>query len=130
MTPIEQELCSEISKAVELIVAASYSAATKALDQAFGRGVRESRTNLSVKRRSLPTSAVRRSQEELAELTRQLHQAICDAPGQLMSTLAAQLGSTPQHLQTPVARLKAERLIKTVGQRQSTCYFPKSASGA
>lgn len=131
MTPIEQELCAEISRAVERIVAASHCAATKALDQAFGRGLGEPRAGDATKRRRKPRrSAARRTKEELAELEKQLSRAICDMPGQSMAVLAEQLGATPRELHRPAAQLKSEGLVKTVGQRQFMRYFPRSPRAA
>ncbi len=126
MNSIERELGDEISKAVGQIVSASHTAAIKALDQAFDRGRGAGRASRSSARPK--TSGVvtvpRRTSEEIASLKQQLYQIVCAMPGEAMAVLAKQIDSTPKELQVPIARLKAEGLLKTVGQRQAMRYFP------
>lgn len=131
MTPIEQELGAEISKAVDLIVAASHAAAMKALDAAFGRGSTMPRATITSSARQITArpQTTRRSSEQIQILKDSVYQALCSSPGQTMSVLAEQVGTTPRQLQVPIARLKAEDLIRSVGQRPSVRYFPRN-SGA
>lgn len=131
MIPIEQELGNEIASAVEQIVAASHAAATKAIDQAFHRRCEEnsSRTNNGAsKANAARGQAPRRTPEQLQGLMDSVYQMLCGTPGQTMAALAEQVGSIPVKLQVPMARLKAEGLVRSVGQRQSTRYFPKNNS--
>lgn len=130
MNSIEQELGNEIFKAVEQIVAASHTAATKALDEAFGRKRRATRaTSNTSSRAAVGRQAARRSPEEIQALKDSLYQALCDTPGQLMVELAKKMGTTRSQLDFPIARLKAEGLIRCAGPRRSMRYFPRS-SGA
>jgi hypothetical protein len=130
VTSIEQELGNEIFKAVEQIVAASHTAATKALDEAFGRKRRATRAGSNTSSRaSVGQKAPRRSPEEIQELKDSVYQALCGTPGQLMVELAKEVGRTRSQLDFPIARLKAEGLIRCAGPRRSMRYFPRS-SGA
>ena len=124
---IEQDLAEEITQSVERIVAASHSAAVMALDRAFNRGKQRSGRRGAGRpiSNSEPRPATRRrTREEMAVLERRLHQVVCADPGQAMSVLAPRLEMSPRDLQVPTARLKASGLIRTVGQRQFTRYFP------
>lgn len=130
MTSIEQELGKEISKAVEQIVSASHAAATKALNEAFGRKHHATRAGSNTSRRAaVAQKAPRRSPEEIQVLKDSVYQSLRDTPGQLMVELAKELGTTRSQLDFPIARLKAEGLIRCAGPRRSMRYFPRS-SGA
>ncbi len=126
MISIERELGDEISKAVGKIVAASHTAAIKALDQAFDRGRGAGCTSRASGRPKAPrvVAVSRRSSEEIVVLKQRLYEIVCEMPGEAMAVLAKQIESTPGELQVPIARLKAEGLLKTVGQRQAMRYFP------
>lgn len=69
-------------------------------------------------------SPARRSPEELATLKNRLHKAVQKNPGKSMSELAKKLKSTSKQLQLPMRNLKSEGVVKPVGQRSSTRYFP------
>lgn len=125
MTPIEQELGKEISKAVEQIVAASHAAAMQALDAAFHRGS-PTRAVSSSRQNTASPQTTRRSSEQIQVLKDSVYQALCSSPGQTMSALAEQVGSTTRQLQVPIARLKAEDLIRSAGKRPSVRYFPRN----
>ena len=122
MVSIERELGDEIAKAVGQIVVASHAAAIKALDQAFDRGPGAGRTG---RPKALSVATVsRRSSEEITDLKQRLYEIVCEMPGEAMAVLATQIESTPRDLQVPIARLKAEGRLKTVGERQAMRYFP------
>lgn len=55
---------------------------------------------------------------------------LCRNPGETMTTLAPQVGSSPRALQVAVARLKRTGRVRAVGQRQHTRYFPMTATTA
>lgn len=129
MTPIEQELGEEIFKAVDLIVAASHVVAVKALDAAFDRGRSVPRAASSSRKTTARPQTTRRSSEQIQVLKDSVHEVLCGSPGQTMSALAEQMGTTSSQLQVPIARLKAEDLIRSAGKRPSVRYFPKN-SGA
>lgn len=128
MKQIAQKLEAEIAKAVSLIITASHAAALEALDDAFGLGQQRRQRGPATAPRRLETqrasAAPRRSATEIQALEQKLLQAVWENPGEPMSILAPRVGATPSQLQVPVARLKANRKIKTVGERQFTRYFP------
>ena len=66
----------------------------------------------------------RRTPEELSALGERLYSAICAKPGETMTVLATQLGTTPRRLERPVARLKRAGRVRSVGERSQTRYFP------
>jgi hypothetical protein len=68
--------------------------------------------------------APRRAPEELAALGERFYSAVCATPGETMTFLAAQLGTTPRRLQRPVAHLKRAGRVRSVGERSHTRYFP------
>lgn len=67
----------------------------------------------------------RRSPEELEALTLKTLAAIRKAPGLRAEELAAALGVSTKELVRPVAKLFAQKAVKTTGQRRGTKYFPK-----
>lgn len=121
MESIEEKLVKEISLAVEQIVNASHAAAVQALDQAFRRTPASVVSPKPLQRRAKP---VRRCPAELATLRTVLHNAVCESPGETMLVLAKELGSSPRELHLPMAVLKSERRVKSVGFRRATRYFP------
>ena len=126
MSSIERELGDEISKAVGQFFAASHTAAIKAIDQAFDQGRGTGRTSRPASRPKTAgvVTVPRRTSEEIAVLKKRLYEIVCERPGEAIVVLAKQITSTPKELQVPIARLKAEGLLKTVGQRQAMRYFP------
>lgn len=67
----------------------------------------------------------RRSLEELEALTLKTLAAIKKAPGLRAEELAAALGVSTKELVRPVAKLFAQKAVRTTGQRRGTKYFPK-----
>ncbi len=139
MKHIAQKLEVEMAKAVSLIVAASHAAALEALNEAFGVGQlqgkrstepgqprRTARTSAAPRRRSRAgrTPTPRRSSAEMRALEERLLQEVWATPGEGMGVLSPRVGASPTQLQVPVARMKAARKLKTVGERQFTRYFP------
>jgi len=131
MKSLESVINEEMALAVERIVRASRSAALAAFEQHFDRlgeqpqrqqatPLRATTTGKRMKKRATP----RRSSEEITSLSNRFLAVVRSEPGKPMSALAPQVGVKPSELQVPVARLKAAKKLKTVGQRHLTCYFP------
>ena len=59
-----------------------------------------------------------------------LYEVVCAHPGETMQRLSPKVGETAQTLQVPIARLKKEGRIRTVGNRQFTSYFPMARAEA
>jgi hypothetical protein len=72
----------------------------------------------------------RRASEEIASLSERLYAAICAHPGAAMATLASELGVPARELNRPVTQLRRAGRVRSVGQRQSTRYFPMAAKAA
>ena len=60
----------------------------------------------------------------MAGLSERLYGAVCTNPGALMTVLAAHVGATPRELNRPALILRRAGRVRSVGQRQSTRYFP------
>jgi hypothetical protein len=60
----------------------------------------------------------------MAALGERLYQEVCAKPGETMSVLAADLGSSWQELSRPMSHLKRDGRVRSVGQRHLTRYFP------
>jgi hypothetical protein len=66
----------------------------------------------------------RRTPAQVAERGDRFYKVLCAHPGETMTVLAAKVGSSPQELHRPVARLKRAGRVRSVGPRQLTRYFP------
>jgi hypothetical protein len=65
-----------------------------------------------------------RSPQEIAELGERFYEVLCAHPGESMTVLAEKVGVCARELHHPVKRLKRAGRVHSVGQRQSTKYFP------
>ena len=76
----------------------------------------------------------RRSPEEVSALAESLYELVRVKPGESMVTFAAELGARARDLHRPMATLKESGRVRSVGERNRTCYFPavggESASSA
>ena len=120
-TPTFEDLSRQIEHVVQEHIAASRQAAAAALDRAFGAAGNPARSAGSARREA---TSRRRAPSEMAEVAEQLYQAVCAKPGEPMSVLAADLGSSWQVLSRPMAHLKRNGRVRSVGQRHLTRYFP------
>ena len=76
-------------------------------------------------RRSAPSSrTARRSRTELDEACEQLCKLVRARPGESMVTLAGEMGMPMSTLQRPMAKLRADGRVRSVGERHLTRYFP------
>jgi hypothetical protein len=124
-----EELTQQIEELVARYVAESCRAVRDAVERAFGTAARaptvgKPSASGSRARRSTGT---RRSPNELAQLGAQLHELVRARPGESMIAFAAELQVPVRALQRPMAALKDEGKIRSVGQRNSTRYFPTVA---
>ena len=70
-----------------------------------------------------------RTPAQVAELGDRFYEVLCAHPGESMTVLAAKVGASPTELHRPVALLKRAGRVRSVGQRQSTRYFPMVGDG-
>ena len=66
----------------------------------------------------------RRSATELDGLCTKLHQLVSARPGESMVVFAEELGEAVRDLQRPMAKLKADSRVRSVGERSMMRYFP------
>ena len=70
--------------------------------------------------------AKKRAPDEIAAITERLYRAICEQPGETMSTFSHVAESNPKALSVPVKRLIEEGRVRTVGERSQRRYFPSA----
>jgi hypothetical protein len=61
---------------------------------------------------------------ELEEICEGLSKLVRARPGESMARLAVDMGETVLTLQLPMAKLRAEGRVRSVGERHLTRYFP------
>ena len=66
----------------------------------------------------------------MSALSERLYAAICAHPGAAMCVLAAEVGATARELNRPATQLRRAGRVRSVGQRQSTRYFPMATKPA
>lgn len=74
--------------------------------------------------------APRRAPAELVALGERFYAVLCRQPGELMTTLAPQVGVAPRVLQVAVARLRRAGRVRAMGKRQQTRYYPLTTAPA
>lgn len=120
------DLCSRIEALVQEHIAASHKAAMAALQRAFSNGPMLSTPAVRGRRASSPV--VYRSREALIELQDAIYERLKVNPGLGAVELAARLGTTSKEMSGPMAKLKKAGLVRSVGQRTATRYFPVTPS--
>lgn len=120
------DLCARIEALVQEHIAASHKAAMTALQRAFANAPGSSRQAVRGRRASSPV--VYRSRETLVELQDAIYERLKVNPGLGAAELAAQLGTTSKEMSGPMAKLKKAGLVRSVGQRTATRYFPVTPS--
>lgn len=120
----------QLANAIESLVA-SYidevrQAAQQALERSLCRPVQARRPAKStVHRPSAPRLATkRRTAAELDETCEKLCALVRARPGESIITLAQDMGASAGTLQRPMAKLRAEGRIRSVGERHLMRYFP------
>lgn len=105
----------EVRRAVQLAVESSLSRGAATTRRGKTKDVRADQQR---------AAKTRRSAGALDELCDKLHQCVCARPGELTTVLANELGCTVRDLQRPMAKLRAQGRIRSVGQRNLMRYFP------
>ena len=94
---------------------------------------RKAATRSTAKRKSTAGSKgkrIRRSPEQLAKTQDKILTHIKANPGCRMEDMTAALGEDAYTLRGPLNQLKADKQIKTKGQKRATAYFVAGAGGA
>ncbi len=121
---------ARLADAIEALVASYIEevrvAAEQAVSRSLGRPVVATRTSKSSSHRSgsRRSATTRRSQAELDQVCEALHKLVRARPGESMVAFATELGATVRMLERPMAKLKAEGRVRSVGQRHLMRYFP------
>lgn len=72
----------------------------------------------------------RRTPAQVHALGERFYELLCKKPGSTMAVYSAELGVTSSELHRPVALLKRAKLVRSVGERQATRYFPLPLAGS
>jgi hypothetical protein len=120
----------QLADAIESLVASYMDevrlAAQRAVERSLTRGaVSRPPSKVSDARRAAPRSrTARRSRTELDEACEELCKLVRARPGESMVTLAGAMGMPMSTLQGPMAKLRADGRVRSVGERHLTRYFP------
>ena len=123
-TTSSQALAERIERLVQEHIAASRKSAQEALERGFAAAVGARRTSAPRQVTKSAGSGKRRAPDEVAALGERIYQAVCAKPGESMTVLAAELGSTARELHRPMALLKKAGRVRSAGARHLTRYFP------
>lgn len=112
-----------IEQLVHEHIRATRDAAACSLRQAFGGG--STAAQEVVAKRARPASH-RRLKVDLEALSVRLCSAVHAKPGETMSILSAEVGVKSRELLLPMKLLRERELVRAVGHRNFTRYFPLS----
>jgi DNA-binding transcriptional ArsR family regulator len=118
-----EDLGEQVEQLVQAHLRACESAASAALRRAFS----DTACPPSSRRRTstaAPTS--KRSVAQVAALSERLYEMICNHPGESIAVLAEHLDVSARALGSPMRRLRRAGLVKSVGNRHNTRYFPRT----
>jgi hypothetical protein len=133
MTTSTESLELKIESVVERLVREHLAGVEAVASAAVREGIRRATRTIPSKARPGERAAqrqapsVRRSREVMAKLEERLYQAVCARPGETMTVLARAVGATPRELNRPATLLRVKGLVRSVGQRYATRYFPMGA---
>lgn len=120
----------QLADAIESLVASYMDemriAAQRAVERSLslGTAVRAPSKRSKTPRTTPRSCGKRRTQTELDELCEELCKQVRARPGESMTTLAEEMGMPMSALQRPMAKLRTEGRVRSVGQRHLTRYFP------
>lgn len=120
----------QLADSIESLVASYMEevrlAAQRALERSLTRGVAARAPSKGSDSRRVATRSAtkRRSQTELDEVCEQLCKLVRARPGESMVTLAEEMCMPMSAVQRPMAKLRTEGRVRSVGERHLTRYFP------
>lgn len=120
--PNIEQLSGRIEAVVQEHLVACHREAEAALKRAFGGGRRKPMRGGD--RPGSTKGENRRSPSELAVLRERALKAVLAKPGETMTILAAEAGSSARELQFPMRQLRQAKQVRSAGQRGFTRYFP------
>jgi len=120
----------QLAEAIESVVAMYLDEVRHVVQQAVERSltpgamVRDHKAKAAHAALPLAQQTARRTAVALDELREKLHACVCARPGESMAAFADAMGVRALDLQRPMAKLKAEGRVRSVGQRSMMRYFP------
>ena len=121
----------ELAGAIELLVASYMDEVRQVAQEALQRALcRQGGTRRPAKKatgqraQALRPEAKRRTEAEIDATSEQLCTLVRARPGESIVTLAEEMGVPASTLQRPMAKLRAESRVRTVGERHLMRYFP------
>ena len=114
MMTSSQKLEQQIEKLIREHMAVCHTAVAAAVERAFA-AARSEPAGQPRQAKAPSVRALWRTPEELAALGEQLYSAVCANPGETMTFLASQVGTTSQQLEVPVAWLKRAGRVRRAG---------------
>lgn len=126
----------ELATSIESLVASYMDevrlAAQRAVERSLSRAMMGKGPSKAGRPRRAPPSstAKRRTASEIDEVCAALCKLVRARPGESMASLADEMGVPASALWRPMAQLRAEGQVRTVGQRHLTRYFPAVVKGA
>lgn len=120
----------DLERQIDALVRAHLEACRAAAVAAVGRALASSSRKPARQRRARPAGGKikRRTPAELAALSERFHAEVRATPGETMRVLAERIGVRAAELHRPVVRLKRDGLVRSVGERYSTRYFPTAST--
>lgn len=120
----------QLANAIESLVASYMDEVRQVAQQALARSLYRPAAGhrplkRSADRQPRPRSAAkRRTAAELDEVCEQLCALVKTRPGESIVALAEEVGEPAGALQRPMAKLRADGRVRTVGERHLMRYFP------
>lgn len=108
----------------EVRVAAQRAVERSLTRAAAARPARSPSKGSDIGRVAARSATPRRSQTELDEVCEELCKRVRARPGESMLTLAEEMGVPMSALWRPMARLRADGRVRSVGERHLMRYFP------
>jgi hypothetical protein len=126
------ELCRSIERLIQQHLRACQQEVAAAVERTFRTAATATVPKKTKSRAAKPKreSGPRRTPAQVHALGERFYDLLSTKPGANMTVYAAELGVTPRELHRPVALLKRAKLVRSVGDRQATRYFPLPLSGA
>ena len=117
-----QTLSEQLGQLVREHIEATHRSAAEAVERAVEPSASSARATPS--RAPARAAGRRRAPDEIAALGERLYAAVAAESGETMAVLAPAVGATPRELHRPMAALKRDGRVRSVGQRHQTRYYP------
>lgn len=121
----------QLAAAIETLVASYMDevrlVAQQAVERSLGRSTvpqRRPSKRRGPRQAPLKSTGTRRTAGQLDEICEDLCKLVRARPGESLVTLADDMGVAAASLKRPMAKLRADGRVRTVGERHLTRYFP------